>query len=95
MPVERKEECFQEHERVYRKVYAPLPGMQLADELWRDLPELIRGYAPDDRYDVRELAYSVFDRYAKTHDEHGITRLRFAMTTQQDLRTEFFGKEPY
>ncbi len=63
--------------------------------LWRDLPELIRGYAPDDRYDVRELAYSVFDRYAKVHDEHGITRLRFAMTTQQDLRTEFFGREAY
>lgn len=61
--------------------------------LWMDLPELIRGYRPDDRYDVREQAYTVFDRYAKTHDDVGIARLRFAMTTQQDLRAEFFGRD--
>jgi len=61
--------------------------------LWTDLPELIRGYPSENRFTVREQAYSTFDRYAKTHDEDGIGRLRFALASQQDLRAEFFGRE--
>ncbi len=53
--------------------------------LWAALPELIRNYPPDKRNAARELAYGLFDRFAKHRDEDGMTRLRFALETQEDL----------
>lgn len=59
--------------------------MSSGDDLWANLPELVRNYAPKDRATARELAYSLFDRFAKAKDEDGMTRLRFALETQEDL----------
>ena len=56
------------------------------ESLWQALPELVRNYPPDQKDAARELAYALFDRFARTKDDDGMTRLRFAMETQDDLR---------
>ena len=61
-------------------------AMSLYSDLWTALPELVRNYPPDQKDAARELAYALFDRFARTKDDDGMTRLRFAMETQDDLR---------
>lgn len=57
----------------------------MSDDLWASLPELVRSYPLDKRNTTRELAYALFDRFARDKDDNGMTRLRFAMETQEDL----------
>ena len=54
-------------------------------DLWQALPELIRNYPLPKRNDARDLAYQLFDRFARLKDDDGMTRLRFALETQEDL----------
>ncbi len=58
--------------------------------LLSDLPELLRGYPPAKRDDARELAYSLLAKFMG--DDAMLTRLRFALEAQEDLREAFYAR---
>lgn len=64
---------------------SPPKSLLLSDDLWPKLPELIRNYPEKTRASTRELAYSLYDRFTRSDDADGLTRLRFALETREDL----------